>query len=152
MTRTIELNGEQISVSEAAKLIQMLYNDAAQVAGEFHGMNRSEKFRINWPDEDLFVKANWKTFVQATREMYTAQLADKKVPEAKKQQIFKALVLERKIAQGQESDTRLQLKPNTQQFVGDKRENALILDKFGKKPNFRAALANGAAKILKTRH
>ena len=150
LEKSIEINGEQIPVSEALQLIQTLYNDAAQIAGEFHGMERSAKFRLNWPDEDIFVRSNWKSFVAAAREMYSAQLGDPHVEERKKQAIFKALVLERKIAEGQETDNRLQLKPNTQQFVGDRRENRLILDKFGAKPNFRAALANGAAKILAT--
>jgi len=39
--KTIEINGEQISVKEAASLIKMLCNDAKQIAGEFHNMERS---------------------------------------------------------------------------------------------------------------
>lgn len=144
----IEINGEQITVDEAKKLLRMLYNDAKQIAGEFHTMNRSVKFRLNWPDEYKFTDANWKTFVCATRQMYAAKLGDPKTSEADKRRIHLVLVLEHKIAEGQEKDTRLQLAPGTQQFEGDKGENKKIVDKFGARQNMRAALLNATA----TRH
>jgi hypothetical protein len=59
-----------------------------------------------------------------------------------------ALVLQAQMGQGQEADTRLQLAPGTQQFDGDAFENKKIVEKFGVKPNMRAALMNNIA----TRH
>ena len=138
----IEINGEEISEYEAQELIRMIYNDAKQVAGVFHGMNRSEKFRVNWPDEDRFADANWKTFVEATRQMYAAKLGDPKTSKTDARKIHKALVLEAMISKGKETDNRLQLHPNSQQFDGDRKENLKILEQFGKRPNLRAFLMN----------
>jgi hypothetical protein len=145
MTPFIDINGEHIGVDEAQRLVKMIYNDAYKIAGVFHGMNRSAKFRVNWPDEYKFADANWKTFVTACRQMYTERLADPHTAEVDKHKMFLALVLERRISEGQETDTRLQLAPNTQQFEGDKGENKTIIDKFGIKPNLRAALMNSVA-------
>ena len=145
----IVVNGEQLHTSECAELLRMLYKDAEQIAGEFHGMNRSLKFRVNWPDVDVFVKANWKSFVAPTRAMYAERLGDPKTPAGDARKMHLALVLEKEIARGQETDNRLQIAPGTQQFEGDKFENRNIVDKFGLRPNFRAQLAAGAAKIAK---
>lgn len=144
----IVVNGEQISESEATSLIRMLCEDAKKIAGEYHGQNRSAKFRINWPDEYKFASANWRTFVVAVRAMYAEKLGDPKTKPDDARKIHLALVLQAEMGKGQEADTRLQLAPNTQQFVGDAYENKKIIEKFGKKPNIRAALMNNIA----TRH
>ena len=144
----IEINGEQLTNDECMALIRMLCEDAKRIAGEYHGMKRSAKFRVNWPDEYKFANANWKTFVVAARAMYAERLADPKTPEADKRKMMLALILQQKMAQGQETDNRLQLAPNTQQFEGDPFENKKIVEKFGTKPNMRAHLMNTIA----TRH
>lgn len=149
MAGFIEINGEQLTTTEAAGLIKMLCHDAEQIAGEFHGMNRSVKFRVNWPDEDLFVKANWKSFVSAARAMYAQRLGDPKTPAAEARKMHLALVLQHKMAEGEEKDNRLQIAPGTQQFEGDPVENRKIKDQFGVKPNFRAQLRAGAAKLAR---
>jgi hypothetical protein len=131
----IEVNGEQIEASEALNLIKMLCNDAKQVAGEFHGMNRSEKFRRNWPNEYVFADANWKTFMEATRAMYAQRLADPRTKPEDARRIHLALVLETMVGKDMEKDNRLQLAPNTQQFVGDPFENKKIVNEFGKQSN-----------------
>lgn len=141
----IVINGEQLTRTEAASLVRMLLNDAKQIAGEFHGMNRSEKFRINWPDEYKFADANWKSFVSAARQMYADRLADPLTTPADARRMHLALVLQHMMAQGEETDNRLQLAPNTQQFEGDKAENTKIKEKFGTVPNLRAALMNSTA-------
>lgn len=143
--KSIPVNGEDIPVDEVMRLIKMLYNDAYKIAGVYHGMTRSAKFRVNWPDEYKFADANWKTFVDAARRMYAERLGDPKTPPDDARKMHLALVLEHMIAQGQESDTRLQLHPGTQQFEGDPVENKRIVEMFGKKPNLRAALMNSAA-------
>lgn len=144
----IIVNGEQISETEATGLIRMLCDDAKKIAGEYHGQKRSAKFRINWPDEYKFANANWRTFVVAVRAMYAERLADPKTNPEDARKIHLALVLQAEMGKGQEADTRLQLAPNTQQFAGDAYENKKIVEKFGVKPNMRAALMNNVA----TRH
>jgi hypothetical protein len=149
----ITINGERIGRDEYFKLMEMLYKDAQEIAGVYHGMNRSEKFRINWPDEYAFAEANWKTFVTAARAMYASRLADPNTPPADKHKMHLALILQAMASKGaQEKDVRLQLEPGTAQYEGDRAINRAILDQFGANPNFRAALANGAAKINMTRH
>lgn len=144
----ITVNGQPIPKKEAQDLIRMLYNDAKQVAGIFHGMNRSVKFRVNWPDEYKFAEANWKTFVEATRAMYAARLGDPKTLPEDAKKMHLALVLEAQISKNIEADNRLQLSPGTQQFEGDPVENRKIKEQFGTNPNLRAILMNSTT----TRH
>ena len=131
----IPINGEQIPVSEALSLVRMLCNDAKQIAGEFHNMNRSVKFRLNWPNEYLFADANWKNFLEAARTMYAERLGDPKTPPKEARMMHLALVLQTMAEQGAEQSPRLQIAPNTQQFVGDPFENRKIADQFGKQSN-----------------
>lgn len=142
----IEINGEQISASEAASLVRMLCNDAKQIAGEFHGMNRSAKFRANWPNEYVFADAEWKNFVEAVRAMYAARLGDPKTPPADARRMHLAMVLQTMAEQGAEKDTRLQIAPNSQQFVGDPFENRKIANDFGKHSNTFKDLLLGSAR------
>lgn len=146
----IEINGERITNKEAADLVRMLCNDAKQIAGEFHGMNRSDKFRLNWPSEYKFADSNWKTFIEPCRQMYAERLADPKTPPTDARKMHLALVLQAMMAQGEETDNRLQIAPDSQQFQGDKSENKKIIEKFGGAPNVRAALLNATAHL--TRH
>lgn len=143
----IIINGEQITNDEAMKLVRMLCNDAKKMAGEFHGMNRSEKFRINWPNEYRFADANWKSFIESARQMYAVRLGDPKTPPKEARMMHLALVLQAQMGDGVETDNRLQIAPGTQQFEGDKAENRSILEKFGKRPNIRAALMNATSTL-----
>jgi len=147
--KTVDINGEHIPVSECTAILKMLYNDAKEIAGVFHGMNRSAKFRINWPDETLFAESEWKSFVSAARAMYADRLGDPKTPPADARKMHIALVLQARLAKGQETDNRLQLAPNTLQFEGDKHENKKVAETYGLKPNFRAQLRQGAAKLAR---
>ena len=148
----IVINGEEIPVSEAQELVRILCNDAEEMAGVFHGMNRSIKFRTNWPNEDDFAASEWKNFIEAVRAMYADRLGDPKTPPADARRMHLAIVLQDMIGKNAEKDTRLQLSPGTQQFEGDKVENRKILEKFGPKPNLRAALRNGVAKFARSIH
>lgn len=148
----ISIGGEVITVQAAKNLIEMIEKDAREMAGVFHGMNRSAKFRVNWPDEDLFSDSQWRMFVQAVRAMYAEKMADPKTKPEDSRKMYLSLLLERaysegKRIQGAEADNRLQLAPNTQQFVGDPYENRKIADKFGNSPNFRAAFLNGVSRV-----
>lgn len=140
------VNGQQIDKTEAMALIKALYHEAEEAAGEFHNKHRSEKFRKNWPDECVFAKTNWKSFVQEARRRYADKLADPRTHPKDAANIHMALVLEHQIAQGQERDNRLQLGRNTQQFEGDPFENKKIVDQFGKQSNtFKELLLNSTA-------
>lgn len=127
----LEVNGEHIPKSEALSLIRMFCNDAKKIAGEFHGMNRSVKFRKNWPNEYLFADANWKAFIEAARTIYANRLGDPKTSVSEARRMHLAIVLWTMAEQGAEKDGRLQLAPNTQQFEGDPFENRKIVDEFG---------------------
>lgn len=144
----IDLGLVQVTPKEAADCVKMLIHDAKQIAGEFHGQNRSDKFRANWPDEYKFASANWKSFVEPMIRQYAELLGRPDVSEANKHRIYVARLMWDKLAQGKERDNRLQIAPNTQQFVGDPFENRKIANQFGKQRNLRAALMNATA----TRH
>jgi hypothetical protein len=148
----IEINGENISSKEAMDLTRMLYHDAREVAGVFYDMNRSEKFRTNWPNQDRFADCNWKTFVEATRQLYAERLGDPNLDPVEGRKMHLALVLQAMMAKGEEADNRLQIAPNSAQFEGDNRENAKIMEKFGPNPNFRAALKNSVTPLFDTVH
>lgn len=152
MSAYINVNGEKIGRDEYFKIMEMLYHDAKEIAGVFHGENRSDKFRVNWPDEYAFVEANWKTFIQAARALYAERLGDPKLKPDEARKMHLAIVLQQMAEvgmreRGHKADTRLQLAPGTQQFVGDPRENRGIMTKFGPAPNMRARLLAEAAKL-----
>lgn len=132
---TIEVNGEQFTSDYVVEVLRLFYNDAKQIAGVFHGMNRSAKFRAAWPDEYKFANSEWKSFIEATRQMYLNKISDPKVSPRSKHQMFLALAFEAQIAKDKETDNRLQVHPNSQQFVGDAYENKKIEEKFGNDPD-----------------
>ena len=136
----IIVNGVRLTVKEAGKRIKVIYDLAKEIAGEFYDMNRSDKFRINWPDQDEFAASEWKSFVESARILLTQMLTKQEVPTSDKDRIAQALIIETEIAQGMERDARLQIFKGSQQFFGDKYENKNILEKFGKAPNMRAYL------------
>lgn len=110
----------------------MIVHDAKEFAGEFYDCNRSMKFRTSWPSQDGFVKLNWPNFVEHVRSVYAKMLGLPSFPEAEKQKIYAALIAE---APANRSDTALsplQLAPNTEAFVGDRRENAKTDEAYGK--------------------
>ena len=131
----IYINSELVPKEEALACVRMLCDDAKQIAGVFHGMNRSAKFRKNWPNEYVFADCNWKSFMEAARTMYAQKMGDPKTKEYDKRRMYIALVLQTMAEQGAEKDTRLQLQPGTQQYEGDKFDNRRIVDKFGPQSN-----------------
>lgn len=143
----IPVNGEQIPKAEALSLIKMLCDDAKRIAGEFHGMNRSKKFRANWPNEYVFADTQWKSFVEAARAIYAERLNDPKTKEYDKRRMHLAIVLWTMAEQGAEKDGRLQIPKSGQQFVGDPFENRKIVDDFGKQSNTLMDLLGGAARF-----
>jgi hypothetical protein len=149
--RMIDLGLVQVTQKEAADCVKMLIHDARDLAGQFHGENRSEKFRESWPDEYKFARANWKSFIEATIQGYAALLGMKHVAEHDKHRMYVARLMWERLSKDDpsaEQDNRLQLHPNTQQFIGDPFENRRIARDFGKHAHRRALLMNS----VMTRH
>lgn len=148
--RLIDLGALSVTSKEAADCMKMMLHDAKELAGVYHGQNRSAKFRAGWPDERKFASSNWRSFIQAVIEGYAALLGKPNVAEDDKRRMYIArLVWERVSKDGsKEPDNRMQLRPNTQQFVGDPFENRKIADQFGVHAHGRARFLNSVA----TRH
>ena len=143
----IEINGELVSLYEARSLLRMLVEDARRIAGQFHNMNRSAKFRINWPDEDQFAGSEWRNFIDATHTLYADLLGKKDVSDYDKKRLLQAIVLWRMVGDMKESTATLQIMPDSQQFHGDKTENRKTAEKFGDTPNLRAWLRRSTAPL-----
>jgi hypothetical protein len=146
----IDLGLVQVTPREARECMRMMLHDARELAGQFHGENRSEKFRANWPDEYKFARANWKSFIQAVIRAYATLMGQPGVPDVDKHRMYVARLLWEHVSKDKaaEADNRLQLFPGTQQFVGDPFENRKINQQFGLAKNLRAHLMNS----LVTRH
>lgn len=143
----LEVNGEQIPKSEALQLIRMIMNDAKEIAGVYHGQNRSAKFRANWPDEYVFADCEWRNFMEAARAMYAQELGNPHRSEYDKRRMFLAIALWSQVeADAPEKFAGLQMTPGTQQFEGDKAENRKIVENFGKKSDTFKDLLMGSTK------
>jgi hypothetical protein len=141
----VDLGIVQVTPGEAADCVKMLINDAKELAGQFHGMDRSEKFRTNWPDEYKFATNNWKSFVQEVLTAYAMLMGGKNVDEVDKHRMYVARLMWEKMTEGKEKNTGLQIAKGSQQFVGDPYENRKIKRDFGSHGNFRAWLMNKTA-------
>ena len=129
----LEVNGERIPKREVDDIIRMFCHDMKEFAGEFHNMERSEKFRANWPDEDVFANCQWRNFFEATRAFYTERLADPLVSEHDKRRMFLAIILWNMVEQAApEKFQGLQMKPGTEAFEGSKYENRKTVENFGR--------------------
>jgi hypothetical protein len=131
----MEVNGEKIARSEVMELVRSFLNQAKNRAGEFYEQDRSEKFRANWPNIDVYVNVNWGRYIDAARTDYAKLIGDDKTPEYDKRRAFLALCLYDQIMKAPEKDGGLQIMPNTQQFVGDKHENYKIKEQYGRHSN-----------------
>jgi hypothetical protein len=150
--RNLSIGGEIISVNDAMKLVDTIYEHAYELAGQAYEKDRSIKFRLNWPNAYEYAEANKRNFIEQAREDFCAILSDKKSDEKTKKRVYLAILIERAFANGleqlgHEADTRLQVKKNTVQFEGDKSENKRIMEKFGASTNLRADMLKSAAKI-----
>jgi hypothetical protein len=143
--RLIDLGLFQITPEEGADCVKMLCNDAKELAGIYHGKTRSAKFRASWPDERKFASVNWKSFVQAVIEGYAGLLGGKHVREEDKRRMYIARLMWQRLEEGKDKDNRLQMRPNSQQFVGDPFENRRIVKDFGTHAHSRARLLNSVA-------
>lgn len=150
------IGGEIISAKGAMALMAMMEHDAKEFAGVFYEQNRTPKFRVNWPVQDVYVAAEWRTFIAAVRAMYSERMGSPKTPPDLAKRLYLAILVERAFAKGMEalgaeSDTRLQIAPGTAAFDGDKYDNRKIVENFGVAPNLRAKLRASAA-MLQTIH
>ena len=152
MAQNLIVGGEVITVPDAIKLVDRIYNRAYEIAGVFYENNRSAKLRANWPNVYEYAEANKRAFVEQARADFTKLLADPKADADEQKRAYLALLLERAFSEGlkqlgKETDTRLQVRTGTATFEGDKAENRSIVEKFGTSENLRAVLLKGAAKL-----
>lgn len=141
------VNGEQIPKSKVMELIRMLCNDAKELAGQFHELNRSEKFRENWPNPYVYADCNWRGYVDAVIKAYGTLCGMETVPEYDKRRMFLAIALWQQIAsEAPEHYAGIPMQPGTQAFEGDKRENRRIVERFGKQSNTFKELLMGSTR------
>jgi|SRR5579859_980293 len=146
------VGGEVITAGDAMKLVDTIYERAYDIAGAFYENNRSEKFRSSWPNVYEYADANKKAFVAQARADFSRILADPHGDEKQKRRVYLAMLLERAFSEGlaalgRESNTRLQVMRETQQFEGESRENRKTIDNFGRQESLRAVLMRGATKL-----
>jgi hypothetical protein len=147
MTDFLEVNGERIEKQEALDLIRMLMDDAKNIAGEFHGMNRSKKFRRNWPNEYAYAECEWRNFMEAARAMYAERLGDPFTSEYDKRRMFLAIALWNQVEnQAPEKYGGMQVMPDSQAFEGDKYENRKTVENFGAQSDTFKDLLMGSTK------
>ncbi len=123
----------------------MIIRDAKELAGQFHDMQRSKKFRRLWPRWQDYVEEKWPHFVDAVRRTYSELLGKAHVKQEDKDLMYEALLTEAPGSIDPRADTTLQIAPNTQQFIGDKHENQTISDVFGDHGSFKNALKSRTA-------
>lgn len=129
----ITVGTEVLSRAEAKDLVRMVIDDARQFAGQFHNMERSTRFRANWPNEYLFAESEWRNFVEAVLLLYTQGMRDSKRPDYERRRMYLASVLWHMVhASAPESYGGQQIAPGSQAFEGDRRENARNMEAFGK--------------------
>ena len=136
---------EELSPEEVGQRIRIIYDKARDLAGEFYDNDRSEKFRVNWPSQDEYAKCNWKSYVEEARAQLVRVLADPNIPISEKNKIWSAIVLERKVNELKPADSGVQIRKDSQQFIGDKYENRKIKERFGSSTNLRAWLKRSVA-------
>jgi hypothetical protein len=114
-------------------------HDAKEMAGCFYENDRSEVFRTTWPDQMDYVNAKWAHFVEPVRQAYAELLAHPGVPEDQKERMYEALTdqIEATVSDGAHSP--LPIFKDSENFVGDRRENRKIIDTIGRGPRSLAA-------------
>jgi len=127
----------------------MIRRDAEELAGQFYDANRTDVFRIQWPDQMQYVRRNWKHFVVHVRQVYCELLAQERVAQADKDAMYDALIDDAHNSASPFAAAPLQVFPNTEKFVGDKAENRrtdqLAFDSGALERAFKRALLRGAA-------
>lgn len=111
----------------------MIVDDAKEFAGVFYDQKRSAKFRASWPSQMGYVNVNWERFVVHVRAAYAAMLTKRDVPQAQKDRIYDALIADAPASHNEGAAEPLQLAPDTEAFIGDKKENAHVEETYGKR-------------------
>lgn len=114
---------------------KMIVHNAKEFAGVFYDNSRSSKFRATWPDQMDYVNRNWERFVVHVRKTFAEMLTRNDVPQRVKDEIYEAMITDAPGAHSMRADEPLQVAPNTQGFEGDKKENRLTDDVYGKTPS-----------------
>lgn len=130
------VGNEELEEREARELVAMIINDARDIAGQFHQLNRSDKFRANWPNEYAYAESEWRSFVQATLQAYAESMGDPRLPERDKRRLFLARLLWAQVEAGApEAYAGVAIRKGSEQFAGDAFENRQIVNRFGRHSN-----------------
>ncbi len=133
----VVVDGEILQDDEVRKLIKFVNDVAYEMAGQFHGLKRSKRFRKTWPSEYRFAEENWKNFIEGARAMladtlnkYQSGIVKGSPEEADK--IHKALIVQAMMSEAKNAETApIQLAPGSQGYDGDKTENRITDESFG---------------------
>lgn len=112
----------------------MIVHDAKEFAGVFYEQKRTSKFRATWPNQMDYVNANWPNFVEHVRSAYATMLTKRDVSQPDKDKIYEALTADAQKNRADDALSPLQLAPNTEAFIGDRRENVKTDETYGKRP------------------
>lgn len=80
-----------------ARMVHVLIQKTAkEIAGAYYEMaaGHDNQFYHDWPNQDVFIRRNWKNFIMETRRILASMLARAGYPEKLKEQIYEALMLD----------------------------------------------------------
>jgi len=145
------VDGERLTKSEVRKLIKFFDHECKEMAGQFFEQcrtgkfgdaGRSEKFRAFWSEigfrcgaepVECYVASHYQNFAEDVRRELAGLLARPDIAEKDKQIIHKALCVQEILAIDSQH-APVQIKKDSQQFVGDSFEVKQIAATYGNRP------------------
>lgn len=142
------VDGENLSNSQVRRLIEMVNKDAKEIAGQFFDQcrkgllgdgGRAEKFRAFWTEigfrcgrdpQDCYVESQYEHFIEDVREQYCNLLQRPDVKEADKRLMHQAIIVQTMLGIHSQR-VPVQVKRDSQQFVGDRFETKQIAETYG---------------------
>ena len=161
------VDGEDLTKSEVRRLVKFFDHECKEAAGQFFEQcrkgllgdaGRSEKFRAFWSEigfrcgkdpQICYVETHYQNFAEDVRAGLAGLLARPDVPERDKETIHKALIVQEMLGV-MSQHTPIQLRKDSQQFVGDGYEVKDIASTFGNQPD--QSLINKLLGTTATRH
>jgi hypothetical protein len=98
-------------------------NGAMEFAGVFYDRTRSMTFRMRWPNQDEYVRQNWKHFCDSVVATYAQMLHGAEgveLTDKDKDEVYKALLAYHELSSQGNAQDYIQLRPNTEAFEGDR--------------------------------
>jgi hypothetical protein len=74
----------------------LIQKTAKEIAGAYYEIaaGRDNQFYREWPNQNVFIRRNWKNFIMETRRILASMLGRAGYPEVLKNEIFEALMLD----------------------------------------------------------